>query len=111
MLYTFRDAIEPGHYYSVPELTAARASKFLDLSAATIKGHMDMARNNVRSTKPKKKFAMPLLFLGAAETPQDMQPTKPILERSNTVFAECFPSLVKCIQIFPARSSVRRRVE
>ena len=36
VLDTFRDAIEPGHYSSVPELTVATASKFLDPSAATI---------------------------------------------------------------------------
>ena len=48
VLDTFCDAIEPTHYSSVPELTEARASKFLEPSAATIKGHMDMARKNVR---------------------------------------------------------------
>ena len=39
---------------------------------------------------PKKKCTTPISFPGAAETPQDMQPTKPGLERSNAVYAKCF---------------------
>ena len=40
---TFEDAIEHGHYASIPELTSARVRNFLKPSAATIKGHLDMA--------------------------------------------------------------------
>ena len=36
------------------------------------------------------KFITPISFPGAAETPQDMQPTNPGLERSNAIYAECF---------------------
>ena len=51
VLTTFIDTIENGHYISIPELTAARAREYLKQSAATIKGHLDMTRKNVRSTK------------------------------------------------------------
>ena len=38
VLTTFIDAIENGHYTSIPELTAAHARKYFKQSAATIKG-------------------------------------------------------------------------
>ena len=87
---TFEDAIEHGQYASIPELTSARVRKCLKPSAATIKGHLDMARKNFRSTKPKKKCTTLISFPGVADSPQDMQPTKLGLERSNAVYAECF---------------------
>ena len=87
---TFENAIEQGRYTSIPELTSARVRKLLKPSAATIKGHLDMTRKNLRSNKPKNKCITPISFPGAAETPQDMQPTKPGLERINAIYAECF---------------------
>ena len=59
VLTTFVDAIENGHYTSIPELTAARARKYLKKLAATIKGHLDMTRKNVRSTR---KCTTPTIF-------------------------------------------------
>ena len=66
VLTTFIDAIDNSHYTSIPELTAACARKYLKHSAATIKGHLDMTRKNVRSTR---KCTTPTILPGAAETP------------------------------------------
>ena len=107
VLDTFRDAIEPGHYSSVPELTAARASKFLDPSVSTIKGHMDMAQKNVR-LKNRRRNAIRCYF------PQEQQKLPGICIRQSQVWNAAtqfwlnfFPSLAKCIRICPAYSSVR----
>ena len=48
VLKTFLDAIKNGHYTSIPELTAARAWKYLKQSEATIKVYLDMTLKNVR---------------------------------------------------------------
>ena len=54
VLTTFLDVIDNGQYTSIPELTAARARKYLNQLAAMIKGNLDMTRKNVRSTRAKK---------------------------------------------------------
>ena len=91
VLTTFLDAIENGHYTSIPELTASRARKYLKQSADTIEGHLEITRNNVRLTRAKKKCTTPIMFPGAAETPHDMHPLTPVVECSNAMFADRFP--------------------
>ena len=51
---TFEKAIEQGHYTSIPELTLARVRKILKPSAATIKGHLDMARKTCVRLRQKR---------------------------------------------------------
>jgi hypothetical protein len=54
-LTTFRDAIQNGNYTTWPELSAQRVDKYLIAPAATIMGHLDQQRKDIRSTKPKAK--------------------------------------------------------
>jgi hypothetical protein len=89
-LSTFRAAIQAGYFTTWPELTAKRIDKYLVAPAATIKGHLDQQRKNVRTTKPKAnpKSNSPHQYPGPAETEDDQHP---ILheERCNQVFLEC----------------------
>ena len=88
VLTIFIDATENVHYTSIPELTAARARKYLKQSSATIKGHLDITRKNVRSTR---KCTTLIIFPGAAENPQDTHPLTSVDEHRNAMFANYFP--------------------
>jgi hypothetical protein len=50
---TWAAAVDAGHYTTWPGLTAALINKHLPKSEATIKGHMQQQRQNIRSTQPK----------------------------------------------------------
>jgi hypothetical protein len=51
---TWINAFDAGFFTTFPDLTAGLIRKFLPHSEATVKGHLDQARANQRSTKPKK---------------------------------------------------------
>jgi hypothetical protein len=89
-LSSFKSAIQAGYYTTWPELTAARVQKYLLASAATIKGHLDQQRKNLRSTKPKAKpkSTKPFQFPGNNETPADMIPESSE-QRCNHVYVTC----------------------
>jgi hypothetical protein len=89
-LSTFKQAIAAGYYTTWPELTTARIDKYLITPAATIKGHLDQQRKNIKSTKPKAKpkSTTPYVFPGPPETEQEQQPSVPE-ERCNHVFLTC----------------------
>ena len=89
-LSTFRKAIDSGYFTTWPELTASRVDKYLVAPAATIKGHLDQQRKNIRSTKPKAKpkSSTPYQFPGQEETAAEQQPISPE-ERCNHVFLTC----------------------
>jgi hypothetical protein len=52
---TFVKAIKAGNFTTWPTLTPEHVNKYLEKSEATVKGHLNQTRKNVRSTKPKKK--------------------------------------------------------
>ena len=52
---TWLKAIKSGNYESWSGLTYNNAAKYCPSADDTIKGHMVQTRQNVRSTKPKKK--------------------------------------------------------
>jgi hypothetical protein len=59
---TWITAINNGHFATWPGLTADLVRKHLPKSMATVKGHLNQKRKNLRSTKPKP------------DTPLDNQP-------------------------------------
>jgi hypothetical protein len=75
---TFVKAIKAGNFTTWPTLTPEHVNKYLEKSEATIKGHLNQTRKNVRSTKPKKKP-------DAREETQYYEPH--ITERMNVVYA------------------------
>jgi hypothetical protein len=56
---TWIKAIQAGNYTTWPALTATLITKHLPKSAATVKGHMQGQRQNIRSTQPKPAKAVP----------------------------------------------------
>jgi hypothetical protein len=52
---TFIKAIEAGNFTTWPTLTSQHVKKYLEKSKATIKGHMNQTRKNVRCAHPKVK--------------------------------------------------------
>jgi hypothetical protein len=54
VLSTWIKAVDAGFFTTFPDLTAELIRKFPPHSEATVKGHLDQARANQRSTKPKK---------------------------------------------------------
>jgi hypothetical protein len=52
---TFVREIKAGNFTTWPTLTPEHVDKYLEKSEATVKGHLNQPRQNVRSTKPKKK--------------------------------------------------------
>jgi hypothetical protein len=75
---TFVKAIKAGNFTTWPTPTPEHVNKYLEKSEATVKGHLNQTRKNVRSTKPKKKP-------DAREKTQDYEPH--ITERTNVVYA------------------------
>ena len=65
-------------------------SKVFEAVGSYNKGHLDMTRKNVRSTRSRIKCTTPIIFPGASETPQDIHPLTPVDERRNPMFADCF---------------------
>jgi hypothetical protein len=53
---TFIKAIQAGNFTTWPTLTPEHVNKYLEKSEATVKGHLNQTRKNVRSTKPKKNI-------------------------------------------------------
>jgi hypothetical protein len=51
---TFVKAIKAGNFTTWPTLTPEHVNKYLKKSEATVKGHLNQTRKNVRSTKPRK---------------------------------------------------------
>jgi hypothetical protein len=54
---TFVKATKDGSFTTWPTLTPERVNKYLEKSEATVKGHLNQTRKNVRSTEPKKKHS------------------------------------------------------
>jgi hypothetical protein len=52
---TFVKAIQAGNFTTWPTLTPEHVNKYLEKSEATVKGHLNQTRTNVRSTKPQKQ--------------------------------------------------------
>jgi hypothetical protein len=75
---TFVRAMKAGNFTAWPTLTPEHVNKYLKKSEATVKGHLNQTRKNVRSMKPKKKP-------GAQEETQYYEPQ--IMERTNVVYA------------------------
>jgi hypothetical protein len=74
---TWIQAIEKGHFATWPGLTASLVRKHLPKSIATVKGHLNQQRKNLRSTKATK-----------SEPIADLSPSTDIPnERSHHVFA------------------------
>lgn len=73
---TWIKAINNGHFATWPGLTAELVRKHLPKSTATIKGHLNQQRKNIRSTQPKPES--PLDTSPASESPN---------ERTHQVFA------------------------
>jgi hypothetical protein len=72
-------AINNGHFATWPGLTADLVRKHLPKSTATVKGHLNQQRKNLRSTKPKP------------DTPLDNQPiSESPNERTQQVFADVY---------------------
>jgi ABC-type transporter MlaC component len=67
-----------GNFTTWPTLTAEHVNKYLEKSEATVKGHLNQTRKNVRSTKPKKRH-------NKQEDAPDYEPH--ITERTNVVYA------------------------
>jgi hypothetical protein len=74
----FIKAIETGNFVTWPTLTAQHVRKYMEKSEATIKGHLNQTRKNVRSTRPKKKVTAP-------EEEAEYEPH--IMKRTNVVYA------------------------
>jgi hypothetical protein len=53
---TLVKAIKAGNFTTWPTLTPEHVNKYLEKSEATVKGHLNQTRKNVRSTKPKKNM-------------------------------------------------------
>jgi hypothetical protein len=75
---TFIKAINAGNLTTWPTLTAEHVNKYLEKSEATVKGHLNQTRKNVRSTKPKKRH-------NRQEDVPDYE--SHITERTNVVYA------------------------
>jgi hypothetical protein len=75
---TFARAIKEGNFTMWPTLNPEHVTKYLEKSKATVKGHLNQTRKNVRSTKPKKK----------TDKQEETQYYKPyITERTTVVYA------------------------
>jgi hypothetical protein len=53
---TFVKAIKARNFTTWPTLTPEHVNKYLEKSKATVKGHLNQTRKNVRSNKPKKNL-------------------------------------------------------
>jgi hypothetical protein len=87
-LSTWCTAIDAGRLPTFPDITAKQVRKYPPLSAATVKGHLDQQRANLRLTKPlPPPSALPPHPL--TESPQDLCPptTTPPAGRTHHVFA------------------------
>jgi hypothetical protein len=86
---TWCKAIDSGFLTTWPELTSTQVRKHLPPSEATIKGHLNQQRANLRSTQPKStpssKPALPSSHraYSATETDEDQYPT-PLLDGKKT---------------------------
>jgi hypothetical protein len=75
---TFIKSIEAGNFVTWPTLTAQHVRKYLENSEATLKGHLNKIRKNVRSTRPKKKVTTP---------DEEVEYEPHIAKRTNVVYA------------------------
>jgi hypothetical protein len=75
---TFIKAIEAGNFVTWTILTAQHVRKYLEKSEATIKGHLNQTRKNVRSTRPNKKVTTP---------DEEVEYEPHIMKRTNVVYA------------------------
>jgi hypothetical protein len=74
----FVRAIKAGNFTTWSTLTPEHVNKYLEKYEATVKGHLNQKKKNMRSTKPKKKH-------NAREETQDYEPH--ITEKTNVVHA------------------------
>jgi hypothetical protein len=74
---TFVRAIKARNFTTWLTLTPEHVNMYLEKSEATVKGHLNQTRKNVRSTKPKKKH-------NAREETQDYEPH--ITEKTNAAY-------------------------
>ena len=86
-LSTFSTAIDAGNFTTWPGLSSDQLRKHPPQSLSMAKGHLDQQRKNTRSTRGK-----PTIISGPAETKGDYHPHPPPQhQKTNHIFAECFP--------------------
>ena len=77
-LSTLQHAIDAGYLHSIPGLTSTSLRRHPPISEATIKGHLNAQRKNVRSTK--RTYSTPHYIFSASASP----PT-----RTHAIYADC----------------------
>ena len=91
---TWCAAIDAGHFTSWPELTSAQVRRHPPRSAATIKGHLDQQRANLRSTSAPSTPPLPSpppASTIADPAADDHTPPSLQSQRSHELFAHCAP--------------------
>jgi hypothetical protein len=81
VLSTFVKAIEAGNFATWPTLTAQHVKKYLGKSEATVKGHLNQTRKNVRSTRPKERKTA-----GDTTKIEDKEFEPHITQRTNVIY-------------------------
>jgi hypothetical protein len=74
----FIKAIEAGNFTTWPTLMAQHVKKYLKKSEATVKGHLNQTRKNVKSTRPKTHHV-------SEDAEKEFEPH--ITKRTNVVYA------------------------
>lgn len=90
-LSTLQRALDLGYLNEIPGLTPTTIRKHPPLSVATVKGHLDQVRKNLRPTSEKQDHELPLLPISDEHDPtvdQDWAPD-PISERTHACYATC----------------------
>jgi hypothetical protein len=82
VLSTFVKAIEAGNFTTWPTLTAQHVKKYLGKSEATVKGHLNQTRKNVRSTRPKERKTA-----GDTTKIEDEEFEPHITQRTNVIYS------------------------
>ena len=72
---SFCTALDAGYYTTWPDLTLARVRQHLkEPPTATVQGHLDQQRRNLRSTKKKPKATKAQALPGTDKAPGEIQP-------------------------------------
>jgi hypothetical protein len=74
----FIKAIEDGNFTAWPTLTAQHVKKYLEKLEATVKGHLNQTRKNVRSARPKTHHV-------SEDAAKEFEPH--IIKHTNVVYA------------------------
>jgi hypothetical protein len=81
---TFIKAIELGNFTTWPNITAHHVKQYLEKSEATIKGHINQQRKNVRCTNPKERVKTS----ATEENEPEVEPR--IMECTNLIHAKIY---------------------